>query len=159
MAAEQFAEILHSEAPDRSVQGRAESEHPRKPYPHLGPGEDPGDGPEILDAQPRAPGRRARTDVEPLDDIDWRSAPEKSRKLRVLVHQGAKPPPGLVRHEGQHLPLRRFHRLRRAAQPMDQRGTGDQLEIPERQEAHPELLVDYLALLGDPQKALHRAGR
>ncbi len=126
----------------------------------LHPGKDPGDGAKVFDPAARTAGSRARTDLEPLDDVDRSGRAEVRNEVRAFIHQGAVGrPPGTCdrRHDLGEFSARASRAAANGARL--EHGARRQLEGAEGDSAQAVLGVDDLTLLGETHPTVHDARR
>ncbi len=126
----------------------------------LGPREDPRNRPKVLHAGTRATGCGPRADRHPLDHVDRRGMPEVIGEAGMLVHQRAIGPTARCSQVGEdRLPLAEPRVVGRWGSGGEEGGRGAPLQRPEGDATQAVLGVDHLALLGEPQPAVHGAAR
>ncbi len=102
--------------------------------------------------------RRARADVELLNDVDGRGRTKVADKRRVFEHQGAKGFPGGAGHL-LHDPALGFRGpLARIREVVAQNRTGHQFQVAQCNGPDTKLLVYHFALFSNPQVTRDTAG-
>ena len=138
---------------------RAEAVPARQHHPALRPAEHPGDGAQILDALLLGARRRTAADVEGGDLLQHGGFAEVGVEALGLVDQRAIGAEGVRRqllHDGA---PGLWHRAFDLQQGRLEGGSGQGLEIAPADLGVGILAADHLALLGDPDLALHGARR